>query len=116
MLHLLSNVDGFIILILVVLKNQAELITETIISDIEIGLTFLLVESRIHRDDNDEQIYNKLLCRQATSELLVYLKDFLKTNSKQIPEYIDKWQESCLDRNEFAEIRNIWLNKIDIID
>lgn len=110
------DLDGFIILILVVLKNQAELITETIISDIEIGLTFLLVESRIHRDDNDEQIYNKLLCRQATSELLVYLKDFLKTNSKQIPEYIDKWQESCLDRNEFAEIRNIWLNKIDIID
>lgn len=109
------DLDQFIILIMVVLRNQPELISQTILSDLEIGLSFLLDESKINRNDTKEEVHNKLLYRQSSSKLLVQLENVLKKENKLIPNYIERWKESCLDPNEFSEIRNIWLNEVDTI-
>lgn len=109
------DLDRFIILIMIILRNQPELISQVILSDLEIGLSFLLDESKINRDDTKEEVHNKLLYRQSSSKLLVQLEDVLKKENKPIPNYIERWKESCLDINEFSEIRNIWLNGIDLV-
>lgn len=105
------GLDRYIDAIYIVLKNNKKLITKDILSDLEIGLSYLLAEIAIEQDDSDEQVSEKILTQQKTSKLLVSLKKYYIEDLKiDLPQYILDWEKICLDINEFSEIRNIWLN------
>jgi len=95
-----------------ILKNNSDLITNRVLEDLSIGLSYLIDEIVIIGDDSDEIIHKKLSLKQSASYLLVQLKEYyLKQKKCDIPQYIIDWETNCLDVNEFSEIRNIWLNK-----
>jgi hypothetical protein len=44
--------------------------------------------------------------------VLSSLKNYYLKNDYEIPSYMKAWEESCLDENEFSEVRNSWLNNV----
>ena len=58
--------------------------------------------------DNDD-FNEKLEIRKNLSELTSMLFTYYNNNKKSLPEIIIKWGRSCVDKNEFAEIRKYWL-------
>jgi hypothetical protein len=94
-----------------ILNKNPDLITNKILEDLSIGFSYLIDEVTIDYDDSDEIIYNKLLIKRNTSNLLVLLKKYyLEQKRCNIPQYIIDWETKCLDVNEFSDIRNIWIN------
>jgi len=93
-----------------IMKYNQKLITESILSDLQLGFEFLYNEILIDQYDTEEIVHKKLLIQRSASHLLVLLKKYYLERNKIIPQYISKWESICLDVNEFAEIRNIWLN------
>lgn len=103
--------DRFLESMNVILKYSSTLFTKDILNDLEIGFKFLFKEVYIQLDDTEEIVHKKLLIQKSASILIVSLKKYYTENLKvNIPEYISKWENMCLDVNEFCEIRNIWLN------
>jgi hypothetical protein len=100
--------DRFLESMTVIMKYNQKLITESILSDLQLGFEFLYNEILIY--DTEEIVHKKLLIQRSASHLLVLLKKYYLERNKIIPQYISKWESICLDENEFAEIRNIWLN------
>lgn len=106
------ELNRFIDLISIILRNNSNFYTTININDIEIGLSYLINESKILEDDTDEDVHNKLLCRRSIARLTIILENIIKKRKEVIPKYIKDWKDSCLDKNEFSEIRNIWLNGV----
>jgi len=86
------------------------IITDDILNDIFIGLEYLINETTVNRDDNDEKIHDKLLNRNSCSELACLLKKHLGKINKEINECVSLWENVCSDENEFSEIRTAWKN------
>lgn len=104
--------DRFLESMHVILKHNPKLLTKEILNDLEIGFEFLFREIYIQAQDNEEIVHRKLLQQQKASILLVTVKKYyVETLKDSLPEYISQWENMCLDTNEFAEIRNIWLNE-----
>jgi hypothetical protein len=107
-----NHLNKFIDAMRMILKNQNHLLTDKILDDIDVGLSYLIDEVKIERNDTDEWVHNKLLLKQDASYLLIWLKQYYEEVLKEkVPQYITNWKTMCLDINEFADIRNIWLNK-----
>jgi hypothetical protein len=103
--------DRFLESMNVILKYNYNLFTMDILNDLEIGFEFLFKEVYIQHDDTEEIVHKKLLIQKYASILIVSLKKYYSDIIKvSLPEYISKWENTCLDVNEFSEIRNIWLN------
>ena len=103
--------DRLISSITVILRHNKKLITDSILNDLQIGFEFLYNEILIAQDDTEENVSEKLLIQRSASYLLVALKKFYLEQNRSIPPFIIKWEEMCLDVNEFSEIRNVWINR-----
>lgn len=105
--------DRFIAGITVVLKNNSQLITDKVLGDLKIGLTNFIEEAKINVEDIGENVHAKLLCIENIARLIPLLKQFYdELETEKLPAYIIQWENICLNENEFAEIRNTWLNHI----
>jgi hypothetical protein len=93
----------------IIVEKYQQYLDEPIIDDINIGLKYLLGELEIGNDDM-EHIHIKLDCRILAIKLLLTLSKYFIENNCEEPEYMKKWEERCLDKNEFSEIRNAWIN------
>jgi hypothetical protein len=101
--------NHFIDTVTIIVKKHKHYLDKIIIDDINIGLKYLLEELEINNDDT-EHLYEKLYCRISGIKLFLALKKYFMENDCEIPEYMKKWEERCLGRNEFSEIRNTWRN------
>ncbi len=103
--------DRFLESMNIILKYNYNLFTKDILNDLEIGFEFLFKEVYIQNDDTEEIVHKKLLIQRCASILIVSLKKYYSDIiTVSLPEYISKWENTCLNVNEFSEIRNIWLN------
>jgi hypothetical protein len=102
--------DRYINLMIHILKDHRDIVTDDIVDDILIGLDYLSIETNIGIDDTDEIIHKKLTNRNSCAELACLLKNCLIGENKDIPRAIAKWEKICLDENEFSEIRITWIN------
>lgn len=103
------------IAIKVFLECDSKLLSNDILSDLEVGLNFLYNEISIKFGDTDENVYKKMLIKRNASNLLVLLKKYYVYELNIcLPDYITRWETMCLDENEFSEIRNIWINNSEL--
>jgi hypothetical protein len=102
--------NRYINLMIHILRKYSNLVTEDILNDIFVGLEYLIKETTITINDNDEEVNKKLLYRNSCSELACLLKYYLIKNNKNIHECVLLWENICLDENEFSEIRTTWKN------
>lgn len=108
------ELDSFLDVIALVVKKYPDLLNENILSNIEFGLINLIEETKISKYDSAEIVNNKISIRVQTAKLSVALNTYFSTNGDyQIQEYINQWKELCLDKNEFSEIRRIWIDSIN---
>jgi hypothetical protein len=94
----------------IIVRLHSNYLTETIIDEINIGLKYILNESEINDEDDNEHIHKKMICRIEGIKLVLSLKKYFILNTLEIPEYMREWEERCLDKNQFSEIRNAWKN------
>jgi len=94
----------------IIVKLHSNYLTKSIIDEMNLGLKYLLYETKIIDDDDNEHIHNKLKCRIEGIRLILELKNYYTLNALKIPEYMKEWEDHCLDKNEFSEIRNAWKN------
>ena len=57
-----------------------------------------------------QDVFKKLEIRQYSARLAYKLYEYYCSNGEQIPSVITKWKSICTSDNEFAEIRNQWIN------
>lgn len=105
------ELDRFLEAMAVGVKISPCKITKDILFNIEMGLEYLLDEVNISYEDSDAILHNKLIYKKAIAKLVIVLKEFFVNKSEDIPLYLRKWESKLLDRNEFAEIRNIMLDE-----
>lgn len=94
----------------IIIKKHSQIIDEKIVSDLEVGLSYLANETIINYDDTDEMVHNKLLIKKNAAYLSVQIFQYAVDNNISVPNSVLQWKDLCLDPNEFSEIRNIWLN------
>jgi hypothetical protein len=102
--------DRYITLMVYILKNFPSLITIGILDDLFAGLGYLIDETRVEMDDEDDIIHTKLQNRILCAKLTSLLKSYLSKNEKNIPQCILDWEKICNNENEFSEIRTAWSN------
>jgi hypothetical protein len=93
-----------------IIKMHSAYLNDTVIENINIGLNYLLNETVIKDEDAIEDIHKKIQWRMNGARLLLSLKDYYIENNFEIPTYMKVWEETCLDKDEFSEVRNSWLN------
>lgn len=105
------KLGAFIDAINTIIHGNDKLLTDNVLNNLSIGLSFLLDEVKIDRNDTNEMVHNKIEIKTKASVLLISLRDYyLKQGVTDLPKYIADWETMCLSVNEFSEIRNVWLN------
>ena len=98
------------------IKNYPNMINNDILRNLEIGLTNLISEIEISKENTTAEIDEKLYNKMSASFLLIELKRFFVSKKQLVPEYIHKWEKICLDVNEFSDIRKIWIDNKPKVD
>lgn len=109
------ELDRFMEVMAIIGKSSPSKITKDILFNIEIGLEYLLDETNISYDDSDQILHNKLIYKKAIARLVIVIKEFFTKKGEEIPLYLREWEDRLLDKNEFAEIRNVMLNGINSV-
>ncbi len=107
-----TDLDRYIAAIISIFRNHPEYLNKQVLFDLEIGLTYLIDETKIESVDTDQIVHKKLLIKKNAAHLTALIYKYYKENNIEMPDFILKWEELCLDSNEFSEIRNKWLNTI----
>ncbi|MGO8714412.1 MAG: anti-phage defense-associated sirtuin Dsr2 [Smithella sp.] len=84
-------------------------LSDILLSDILIGLSFLSDESDPINTDMDTDIADKLEYRKQAAYLAYRLYRHFSHKGENVPKVIADWKIICTSINEFAEIRNEWL-------
>jgi len=84
-------------------------LNDILLSDILIGLSFLSNESDPVNTDMDTDIADKLEYRKQAAYLAYRLYRHFSHKGENVPKVIADWKIICTSLNEFAEIRNEWL-------
>ncbi len=95
-----------------IFRKHQEMINEEILNSLNICLNNLINETKIENDDSDEIVHKKLLYKENSARLTVYINNYFEEKGLDIPEYIIQWKQQCMDPNEFSEFRNIWNSNI----
>ena len=80
------------------------------INDVLFGLERLLEESSLSNQNSLIPTSDRLHVRQYAASLAFRLYLYFQEQGLQIPPGIEGWKRVCTDLNEFAEIRNQWLD------
>jgi len=102
----------FLTTAIIIIKSHSHYLSESMIDDVNIGLAQLLDELKIDDEDDVKCIHEKLQCRLIGIELLHALKSYYNVNNLEIPPYMNQWEDCCLNKDEFSEIRNAWKNAV----
>jgi len=107
-----TDLKGFLNVITFVVSDHSDLLDDKILNDLQIGLNNLIPETKIEEEDTDEQVHYKLIYRREAAHLTVALSKYFTSQKINIPDYVSQWKELCINPNEFAEIRNVWVNAL----
>jgi hypothetical protein len=94
----------------IIIKEHPGYLNDDIIENLNIGLSHLLNETAIRDEDSIEDIHRKTKCRMDGIGLLLSLKDYRFKDTEELPAYMEAWEKACLDKDEFSQVRNLWLN------
>ncbi len=90
------------------LINIPEIIPESFLEEVLVGLNYLLDEANFNNMSSIDFAY--ILERKTSAASLAYnLWNYYNERKTSIPEVIQKWKEICSSQKEFSEIRNQWL-------
>ncbi|KAB2869597.1 MAG: SIR2 family protein [Bacteroidales bacterium] len=103
------NIDVYINVMRELVVRKTELINQNVLENIEIGLTNLINRIKIQQEDTLDDISNKLIIKRSIAKLTVALKEHYDIMNVEIPNYIIVWKDICLDKEEFYDIRKIWI-------
>jgi len=90
-------------------KNPSYL-SENLQLDLLIGLHYLNEESDPLNIKSDINIADKLLYRKLAARLSYKLYRYYSNKGEEVPPVIIAWKSICASLNEFADIRNEWLD------
>lgn len=110
------GLDSFIDVMSFFVKKHSVILNEDVFSNIQFGLNRLISETKIKKNDTAEVVNDKISIRVNIAKLTVALYNYYADKGEPIPEYIAQWKEVCLDRNEFSEIRRIWVDQVYGLD
>jgi len=91
-----------------VVERNSDLISQTTLSDILIGLEYLLKETNLTDLTEESDFGTRLLQRKYSANLTFKLKQYYTTLNVPTPQAIIDWQIACESSNEFDEIRIEW--------
>ena len=87
-------------------------ITSQFQQDVLSGLNYLTNETEIEHKKSDLAIPERLKIREESAYLAFTFFRYFSERGEQIPEEVIKWKNICSSRNEFAEIRNQWIERM----
>lgn len=93
-----------------IIKNTPEIIPENFLNNILFGLKYLKDGTRLDSQKSFIDLNRRLECRESSASLAYNLYNYYNKNKLEIPEIISDWKEICSSEEEFAEIRNKWLD------
>jgi hypothetical protein len=83
-------------------------LSDILLSDMLIGLSFLIDESDPVNAETDTDVANRLEYRKQSAYLAYRLYKYFSNKGENVPKAIADWKIICTSSNEFAEIRNEW--------
>lgn len=102
------SISSALWIIVRILKNLPTSFTASLEEAAQRRLGRLLTETAYDNDNPDLNFDEKLEVRRISSILAATLWTYYSSRSLSVPEVVEKWRETCLSPDEFAEIRNAW--------
>ena len=102
------NLTGNLVVINDIISRNDGLLEKDHLNSLKIGLSNLLQKVVINSDDSLETIDYKLRLKIQGAKLSLVLKRYFEKRGDEIPNFIAGWKSSCLESNEFSEIKRIW--------
>jgi hypothetical protein len=93
-----------------IIRYYPDRITVELLSNIEYGLSHLIIETVVADDDTEKEVHTKLICRKKSAALAAILKNYYSRNKNETPQCIEEWEKIALNPNEISEVRNAWKN------
>lgn len=109
-----AGLISFLVLMDDIVKAHSDLLNEKILENIETGLIFIKDEVMLFKNDNDRIVSTKMLIKIKAALLTVSLSLYFQKKEAPVPSYINDWKNSCLNKDEFAEVRNVWKNAVGL--
>jgi hypothetical protein len=100
--------EGHLEVFEIIINKYENLITPKHLESIEIGLKKLLEKVMIKHSDSQKKVAHKMILKKYGARVSVALKKYFQRNNLNVPKYINEWEESCLNKNEFSEVRRVW--------
>ncbi|BFM39949.1 anti-phage defense-associated sirtuin Dsr2 [Synechocystis sp. LKSZ1] len=91
-----------------ILENSLDSFSTSLEIAVQRRLGRLLADTAYDNDNPDLNFDEKLTVRLISSTLAAVLWKYYKSRSLTVPAVIEKWRETSLSPDEFAEIRNVW--------
>ena len=85
-----------------------ELLYDDLIAEVLTGLEYLLDESNIQTIESNDKAAEMLRVRVSSVSLASKLYDYYKSQNKEVPSVILKWEEIGESPYEFSDVRNKW--------
>ena len=102
------NLTGNLIVMSDIISSYDGLLEKNHLNSLKIGLSNLLQKVVINSDDSLEKIDYKLRLKIQGAKLSLVLKRYFEKRGNEIPDFIADWKSSCIESNEFSEIKRIW--------
>jgi hypothetical protein len=94
-------------------EQHADVLQANIFEDIALCMHYLLDEVIIKKNDTVDIVQKKLINKESVICLAISLENYYVNRNESTPDYILTWKERTLKDDEFADIRNIWMNAIE---
>jgi len=94
------------------IKKHPSLFSKDLERSVLIGLQHILKETAMEEIEgfsNKFSLFERLAIRQGAASLAYELFIYYAIQNRAVPTVIDEWQNVCNSENEFAEIRNQWV-------
>jgi hypothetical protein len=92
-----------------IVAKTPQYLSESLLSDVLVGLKYLCDESDPVNAETDTDIADRLKYRKQAAHLAYRLYRHFSHKGENVPKVIADWRIICTSLNEFAEIRNEWM-------
>ena len=104
------SISSALWIIVRILKNSPTSFSHSLEVVAQRRLDRLLTDTAYDSDNPDLNSDEKLEVRRIASIMAAALWKYYRSRSLCVPEVVEKWRETCLSLDEFAEIRNAWVD------
>ncbi|UIA98817.1 SIR2 family protein [Desulfovibrio desulfuricans] len=105
-----SSLKTALLIVIRILQKSPKKFTANIEDAVRKRLDRLFTETSYSASNSNLSFDEKLAMRRLLSILTSEFYAYRKSQALSIPDFVEKWREACLSPNEFAEIRNAWLD------